>query len=126
LNSFVEPLWVRLCSAQHTTKFIQHPDKNKSKEATSKFQALSLAHSILSDPEKRSAYDASGSVDHADNATDLAAWGEYWRALFPAVTTNKIETFSSEYKGALEERLHVLTGAQDNATSTVLPFHNPV
>jgi len=89
---------------------MQHPDKNQAKGATSKFQALSLAHSILSDPEKRKAYDSSGSVDHAENAEDLAAWEEYWRTLFPAVTVDKIEQFSTEYKGSVEERGDILKG----------------
>ncbi len=89
---------------------MQHPDKNQSKDATVKFQALSLAHSILSDAEKRKAYDSSGSVDHAENAEDLAVWEEYWRTLFPAVTIDKINQFSSEYKGSEEERSDVLRG----------------
>jgi len=35
-----------------------HPDKNKSAEATEKFQAISQAYEILNDPVKRREYDA--------------------------------------------------------------------
>lgn len=37
-----------------------HPDRNKSKEATEKFKELSHAYEILSDPQKREAYDQHG------------------------------------------------------------------
>jgi hypothetical protein len=43
-----------------------HPDLNPNdKNATAKFQKLSAAYEILSDPKKRAAYDASGSADSA-------------------------------------------------------------
>ena len=37
-----------------------HPDKNKSPEATQKFQEIAQAYEILSDPQKRQQYDNSG------------------------------------------------------------------
>lgn len=43
-----------------------HPDKNKSPEATEKFQKLSHAYSILSDPEKRKKYDKYGTIDETE------------------------------------------------------------
>jgi serine/threonine protein kinase len=40
-----------------------HPDKNKSKDATIKFQAVNAAYEVLSDPKKRERYDATGNAD---------------------------------------------------------------
>lgn len=40
-----------------------HPDKNKDLNATEKFQTISHAYSILSDPAKRKNYDKYGTVD---------------------------------------------------------------
>lgn len=37
-----------------------HPDKNKSKEAEEKFKEISEAYNVLSDPQKRQAYDQFG------------------------------------------------------------------
>ena len=37
-----------------------HPDRNKSPEANEKFQSISRAYDVLSDPEKRKVYDAYG------------------------------------------------------------------
>ncbi|EGD73844.1 dnaJ subfamily B member 5 [Salpingoeca rosetta] len=37
-----------------------HPDRNKSPEANEKFQAISRAYDVLSDPEKRKVYDMYG------------------------------------------------------------------
>lgn len=39
-----------------------HPDKNKSKEAESKFKEISKAYEVLSDPQKRQTYDQFGSA----------------------------------------------------------------
>ena len=37
-----------------------HPDRNKSPEANEKFQSISRAYDVLSDPEKRKVYDMYG------------------------------------------------------------------
>lgn len=103
----------------------QHPDKNKHPSATAKFQALSLSHSILSDSKKRAQFDASGSVEDAESAQDLAAWSEYWRSLFPKVTVTKIDAFADEYRGSEEERQDVLRGEQRSKCPPAAPALHP-
>jgi len=53
-----------------------HPDKNKSADAKEKFQKLSEAFTILSDPDKRRRYDAGEGLDLEDFSLDeiLQTW----------------------------------------------------
>jgi len=46
-----------------------HPDRNKSKEAINKFQELSNAYEVLSDPQKKIAYDQHGDEAFDQNGT---------------------------------------------------------
>ena len=85
-----------------------HPDKGGD---PNKFRAVSIAHSILSDPEKRAVFDQTGDVDESGEEIDEASfeqWYEYYRQLFPPITTSMIESFSEKYKGSEEERGDVL------------------
>jgi len=58
-----------LKKAYRTKSMKWHPDRNKSKEATAKFQEISEAYSILSDNEKRKLYDTIG-LDILKTGTD--------------------------------------------------------
>ncbi len=82
-----------------------HPDKNGDQE---KFKACSIAHSILSDADKKSAYDETGDVDDAEghemDEKNFAEWDAYFRALYPKLTISKIDAFASSYKNGREER----------------------
>lgn len=86
---------------------VHHPDKGGDKE---KFQALSLAHSILADEEKRKLYDEHGSLeDDADfNEENFDFWYQYFRNLFPKISLDDIARFETEYVGSEEERGDVL------------------
>ena len=88
---------------------MHHPDKNGDPE---KFKACSIAHSILSDAEKKSAYDETGDVDDAEghdvDEKNFAEWDAYFRALYPKVTISKINSFASNYKHSMEERQDLL------------------
>lgn len=86
---------------------VHHPDKGGDKE---KFQALSLAHSILSDEEKRKIYDEHGTLDDDGdfNEENFDFWYQYFRNLFPKISLSDISRFEQEYVGSEEERNDVL------------------
>jgi DnaJ family protein C protein 9 len=93
-----------------------HPDKaGTSAVATSRFQALSLAHSILADADRRREYDESGVIDDDNNsggsgprAPDGGSWDVYWRREFPAFDERDIDAFASRYRGSKEEEKDIL------------------
>ncbi len=81
-----------------------HPDKGGDAEV---FKGLSVAHSILSNEEKRKAYDETGSLDE-ENSKSFDEWHAYFRNLFPKITVHDIEKFEKTYCGSEEERTDVL------------------
>jgi DnaJ family protein C protein 9 len=99
-----------------------HPDKqgNKSSreknEAKLKFQAISVAYSILSNPDRKRLYDETGELDDGDdddddnddNAKNSNAWKEYFKGIFGKVTTSDIDKFAESYKCSEEEEKDVL------------------
>lgn len=92
---------------------VYHPDKGGEKE---KFQALSLAHSILSDKEKRKLYDEDGTLnDSGDfNQENFDFWYQYFRNLFPQISLDDISRFEKEYIGSEEERRDVLAAYEQH------------
>lgn len=91
-----------------------HPDKaGASDAATARFQALSLAHSILSDTERRREYDATGNIDDDASigggggggpcAPDGTSWSTYWRREFPSFDESDIDAFAVRYRTSKEE-----------------------
>lgn len=82
-----------------------HPDKGGDSK---KFQALSLAHSILADSEKRKIYDQTGDVDADEGGQDFNFWYEYFRTLFPKISVSAIEKFGEKYIGSKEEEADVV------------------
>ncbi|KAG5188463.1 hypothetical protein JKP88DRAFT_304194 [Tribonema minus] len=85
-----------------------HPDKCPGDEsAHTRFQALGMVHSVLSDPERRALYDETGEVADGEgefNQANFDMWYEYYRNLFPKVTTSDIDKFKGEYQGSEEEK----------------------
>jgi DnaJ family protein C protein 9 len=81
-----------------------HPDKGGD---VKKFQALSIAHAVLSDPEKRRVYDTTGELD-AEESKDFDEWYAYFRNLFPKITIANIETFEEGYVGSAEEKKDIV------------------
>ncbi|KAL7523723.1 hypothetical protein ACHAXR_001022, partial [Thalassiosira sp. AJA248-18] len=96
-----------------------HPDKlssdlsNDEKElAKKKFQAISLAYTILSDEEKRKEYDESGDLyeddDDLTSKSGMKQWMDYFNSIFPKVTAADIDAFEVKYKCSDEEEEDVL------------------
>jgi DnaJ family protein C protein 9 len=88
-----------------------HPDKGGDAK---KFQALSQAHSILSDSEKRKVYDQTGSLEDEELSQDFTFWYEYFRGLFPKISVSDIESFSKKYIGSSEERSDVVAAYNEH------------
>jgi len=89
-----------------------HPDKNKSKEAKLKFQAISWAYSLLKDPSNRKQYDKDGIIPHDDgdetNEESKTSWKEYFDLIFGKLSTDDIDSFARKYKMSDEEEKDVL------------------
>jgi len=56
-----------------------HPDKNKSKEAESKFKEINKAYEVLSDPKKRARYDQYGPsvFEHGPDGSGFSGQGPF-------------------------------------------------
>lgn len=109
----------QLRKAYYKRALVYHPDKQTSKNPTEledaklKFQAVSVAYSILADPDKRAEYDDSGELydgddDDIGNKSGMEQWKDYFRGLFGKVTTTDIDNFESKYKFSDEEKKDVL------------------
>jgi DnaJ family protein C protein 9 len=92
-----------------------HPDKqqNKSedeiKEATEKFQELSMYYEVLIDPSKREQYDRTGTIPSERYVKDEdISWNEYFDALFNKVTPEVIAEYEKTYRYSDLERQDVL------------------
>lgn len=88
-----------------------HPDKGGE---VGKFQALSMAHAILSDPEKKRLYDSNGSMSADGDLNDesFEFWFQYFRNLFPEITTADIDSFGKTYIGSEEEKNDIIEAYQ--------------
>lgn len=93
------------------------PDKqtNKSAEdaeiAKRRFEAVSVAYSILSDEERRKVYDSCGEMEEDDSKlsdSNADAWRDYFKNIFGKVTVADIDKFTESYKCSEEEEKDVL------------------
>ena len=122
--STTNPTQSQLRKAYYQQALKYHPDKQQHKsnieqeDAKCKFQAISLAYSILSNDEKRKEYDETGEIDDNDDDDDddgfgskksgSDMWKEFFTSTFGKVTTQDIDTFAQKYKCSDEEEQDVL------------------
>jgi len=84
-----------------------HPDRvpdNEKSEATEKFKILGRIYSVLSNKEKRSLYDITGTVDDEECDSDFD-WLSFWKCIFKPLSHKDYENYEKKYKGSVEEEL---------------------
>lgn len=97
-----------------------HPDKapdGKADEYKQTFQRIAFAYAVLSDPRRRSRFDATGSTEESllDGDDDAFDWADFFRnAYAEAITTEKIKSFSATYRNSAEERGDILKAYTDS------------
>ena len=80
---------VRQAFRQQASKW--HPDKNRAPEAPARFRALQTAYELLSDPDKRQAYDDNRRRNLLDSPLETAReiWTPYFNSLINAAHTKE-------------------------------------
>jgi DnaJ family protein C protein 9 len=105
--------YYKLCLKYHPDKLSPNLPNEERELATKKFQAISLAYTILSDEDKRKEYDETGDLydddeDLSNSKEGMKQWTDYFDAVFPKVTTADIDAFEVKYKCSDEEEKDVL------------------
>jgi DnaJ family protein C protein 9 len=105
--------YYKLCLKYHPDKLSPNLTNDEKELAKKKFQAISLAYTILSDEEKRKEYDETGDLYDDDEELSISKegmkqWTDYFNAVFPKVTTADIDAFEVKYKCSDEEEADVL------------------
>jgi DnaJ family protein C protein 9 len=112
-----------------------HPDKVPADEKAAShttFQEIAFAYAVLSDPARRSRYDATGSTAEAVTDVDGFDWTDFYRAQWAdVVSTEAIEKVRAEYQGSEEERGDVLAAFEEfegdlNALFESVMLSNPL
>ena len=95
-----------------------HPDVSKEADASARMSAINEAHTVLSDPERRAAYDAIGQGHHAgDRFTPPPDWDagfEFTQRSAPDMNAGEFSDFFSELFGGMgrggRRSAHAATG----------------
>ena len=104
-------------SAYRKAALKNHPDKvppSDAETAKTKFQEIAFAYAILSDPARRSRYDATGSTSESIVDSDGFSWSDFYRAQFAdVITPESIARFEAQYKHSDEEKDDVLAAYEE-------------
>ncbi|KAJ6630789.1 DnaJ-domain-containing protein [Mycena sp. CBHHK59/15] len=89
---------------------LYHPDKHatatdtRKADASTKFQQIGYAYTVLSDEKRRHRYDKTGKTDEGfDLGPGEDGWDAYFEELFDRVTRGKLDEMKKEYQGSPEE-----------------------
>ncbi|KAG7092442.1 hypothetical protein E1B28_008797 [Marasmius oreades] len=87
-----------------------HPDKHSNAtevakaDASTKFQQVGFAYTVLQDEKRRERYDKTGKTDEGlDLDVGEDGWEAYFEDLFDRVTRGKLDEMKAEYQGSTEE-----------------------
>lgn len=85
---------------------IYHPDKHATAteaaraDASTRFQQIGFAYSVLSDDKRRKRYDSTGKTDDGlDLSPGEDGWDAYFEQMFDRVTRGKLDDMKKEYQG---------------------------
>ena len=84
---------------------LHHPDKHavsspKAQQAAStRFQQIGFAYSILGDEKRRKQYDDTGDVAEGIDLDGADGWETYFGEMFEKVTRGKLDEMKKEYQG---------------------------
>lgn len=112
--SALRKAYYKNCLAYHPDKLSSDLSDDEREVARAKFNAISIAYTILSDVDKRKEYDDNGDLydDDNDDLTSSKAgydqWREYFDNIFPKVTEADINAFEVKYKCSDEEEQDVI------------------
>ncbi|GMH38681.1 hypothetical protein BSKO_06565 [Bryopsis sp. KO-2023] len=82
-----------------------HPDKNPDEDTKEKFQDLQRLYAVLSNPERRTMYDETGSLEDSE---ELVSDRDDLKKYFGKLTVEDVINFEKGYLGSSEEKAELL------------------
>ncbi|CAE6421041.1 unnamed protein product [Rhizoctonia solani] len=109
-NNHIKAAYRKLALKHHPDKHANASEEQKA-TASSKFQQIGFAYTVLGDEARRKRYDTTGSTDSSipDLGEDEDAWERYFEEMFDSVTRERLDEMRQEYQGSEEERLDLRT-----------------
>lgn len=105
-------------TAYRKQALLHHPDKaapEDKESAHTKFQEIAFAYAVLSEPRRRSRYDATGRTEESmDIDDDDFNWTDFFRSQYKeVVNAAAITRLKKEFQGGEEEREAVLAAYEE-------------
>ncbi|KAG1831779.1 hypothetical protein EV424DRAFT_1525658, partial [Suillus variegatus] len=88
----------------HPDKLVNATEEERAKAST-QFQRIGFAYTVLSDEKRRKKYDKTGKTDEGllGEADEDGGWEAYFEDLFDRVTRGRLDEMKKEYQGSPEE-----------------------